>query len=192
MICSAKQHDNSLGNCATSGGFTILEIVIVLAIASLIVGSAITALISNSSERILTSASGELELLAKRARTTAILRQTPYAIEFHPGFVRLLPLSESVNSFTADSGFTDPAEEPPSRPSVREQIEIDPDITLSIRHWNTENTITPAEDLIPVWRFDPDGLSEPLTVIFSLGESYAQDTYHPLTATIAESELVAY
>lgn len=158
----------------------------------MIIGGAIGALVSTSSERILTNASGELELLAKRARTTAILRQTPYAIEFHPGFVRLLPFSESVGGFVSDDALSYPLEEAPRELAVREQIEIDSDLAVSVRYWNTENALTPAKNLIPVWRFDPDGLSEPITVTFTLGESYAQDTYHPLTATIADSELTAY
>lgn len=171
-------------------GFTLLEIVIVLAITAIIIGGGIAALVSSSSERILTNSSGELELLAKKARATAILNQIPYVIEFHQGFIKLLPLSESNNSFVPD--IIDTLEPVNTRPSVRDQIEIDSAVQVGIRYWNTQNIITPTEKIIPVWRFNPDGLSEPVTVIFSIGESYSQDTYHPLTASIADSELVAY
>ena len=70
-------------------------------------------------------------------------------------------------------------------------IKINPDIQLTVRHWNTGAFLTPAEKTIPVWRFDPDGLCEPITVRLVMEKSYAQDTYHPLTATIADSELEA-
>ena len=40
-----------------------------------------------------------------------------------------------------------------------------------------------------VWRFDPDGLCEPISVRLTLDKSWMEDTYHPLTATIRESAL---
>jgi prepilin-type N-terminal cleavage/methylation domain-containing protein len=178
----------------SKGGFTLLEIVIVLMVFALILGGAITTVVLSSSERALTNASGEIELLAKKARTASILHQKPYAIEFHENYLRLLPFVEaSENERTTALGneIGGTAASDASGPTLREEISIDPDITLSVRRWNTENFIAPSKNLVHVWRFDPNGLSEPVTVRLTIGESYAQDTYHPLTATIADSELEA-
>lgn len=177
-----------------SRGFTLLEIVIVLAVSALIIGGAITTVILSSSERKLKNASSEIELLAKKARTAAILHQTPYAIQFRPGTVDILPFAETaeINRTTAlgnEIGGT--AVDDPSRRTLHDSIEIDPEILLTVRHWNTNEYKAPSENQIPIWRFDPDGLSEPLTIRLTIGESYAQDTYHPLTATVADSELEA-
>ncbi len=174
--------------------FTLLEIVIVLAITALIIGGAITTVVLSSAERQLRTTSTDIELLAKKARTAAILHQTPYAIQFHPGQVSILPLAESseLERSTAlgnEIGGTE--SDTASRPVLRETLEIDPDIALTIRHWNTEKFETPSETYFPTWRFDPEGLSEPLTIRLTLGNNYAQDTYHPLTATISDSELQA-
>ena len=177
-----------------SRGFTLLEIVIVLAVSALIIGGAITPVILSSAERKLKNASSEIELFAKRARTAAILHQTPYAIQFRPGTVNILPFAETpeLNRTTAlGNEIGGKGVEENTRPTLRDTINIDTDILLTIRHWNTNNFTTPTENLVPTWRFDPDGLSEPLTVRLTIGESYAQDTYHPLTATIADSELDA-
>jgi prepilin-type N-terminal cleavage/methylation domain-containing protein len=177
-----------------SRGFTLLEIVIVLAISALIIGGSITTVILSSSERVLRNTSGEIELLAKKARAASILRQTPYAIEFSPGYVRLMPFAEAGNlerTTALGNAIGGIESDTSSRTPLYEEIAIDPDITLTIRHWNTENYLTPSETNTPVWRFDPNGLSEPLTVRLTLGDSYAQDTYHPLTATVADSELEA-
>lgn len=181
-------------SCDIRGGFTLLEIVIVLAVSALIIGGAITTVILSSAERKLRNASSEIELLAKRARTAAILHQTPYAIQFRPSAVTVLPFAETseINRTTAlgnEIGGTEAAGV--THPTLHDSLEIDPDILLTIRHWNTSEFTTPTENLVPTWRFDPDGLSEPLTVRLAIGESYAQDTYHPLTATIADSELEA-
>ncbi len=174
--------------------FTLLEIVIVLAITGLIIGGAITAVVLSSAERQLRTASADIELFAKKARTAAILHQTPYAIQFHPGHVSILPFSESTDlelttALGNQIGGTE--SDTASRSTLHETIEIDPDIALTIRHWNTEAFIAPSETFFPTWRFDPEGLSEPLTIRLTMGESYAQDTYHPLTATISDSELLA-
>lgn len=175
-------------------GFTLIEIVIVLLVIGIITGGAIAAIYINSSQQALKTQSSEIELLAKKARTVAILHQTPYAIEFHPESLKLLPLSESVlfkrttalgNSIGGTAGDSN------QRPSVNDSISINPDIRLTVRHWNTDKFLTPAETVIPVWRFDPDGLCEPITVRMTLDDSYAQDTYHPLNASIADSELEA-
>lgn len=195
--CPSKPRRSRIrGDSTSRKGFTLIEIVIVLLIIALVIGGSIAALAFNDSQRILTNQSGEIEMLAKKARTAAILHQTPYVIEFHPNSIKLLPLSqaselERTTALGNEIGGRSSDQE--ARPRINETIKIDPDITLTIRHWNTEKFITPTESMIPVWRFDPDGLSEPITVRLNLGDnSYAQDTYHPLTAAIADSELEAY
>jgi len=132
-----------------------------------------------------------VELLAKKARTASILHQTPYAIEFHPSFVRLLPFSEASEIERTTALGNSIGGEAEAGNALRAEVSIDPDIVLSVRRWNTEGFIAPSDNNIPIWRFDPDGLSEPLTVRFTLDESYAQDTYHPLNATVADSEMEA-
>ena len=175
-------------------GFTLIEIVIVLLVIGIITGGAIAAIYINSSQQALTTQSDEIELLAKKARTVAILHQTPYAIEFHPDSLKLLPLSESAlfkRTTALGNSIGGTASDSNQRPSVNDSIGINPDIQVTVRHWNTDKFLTPTETVIPVWRFDPDGLCEPITVRMVLDDSYAQDTYHPLNAGIADSELEA-
>ncbi|MEY3394130.1 MAG: hypothetical protein RL346_366 [Verrucomicrobiota bacterium] len=175
-------------------GFTLLEIVIVLVIAALVIGGSITSLMLQDSERILRNQSGEIELLAKKARTSAILHQIPYAIEFHPDSITLLPLSESIESRKTTALGREIGGSGHTSTSARtsQTLSLEPNLLISIRRWNTTEFMTPKQSIIPVWRFDPDGLCEPITVRLSLDESYAQDTYHPLTATITDSELQSY
>lgn len=176
------------GNCSV--GFTLLEIIIVLIIAALVIGGSITTIALNDSERILSKQSGEIELLAKKARTTAILHQIPYAIEFHPRSIKLLPFSQTLENQRTTSlgreigGTTSAAE----KATTTETLALDSEMAISISYWNTTQFITPNKSNIPIWRFDPDGLCEPITVRMTYENSYVQDTYHPLTASIAESE----
>lgn len=172
-------------------GFTLIEIVMVLAIAAIVIGGAVGMMVYSSDERTLRNMSGEIELLAKRARTTAILNQTPYALEFREGVVRLLPFANagldrrkiSKNRVEQD---TDEFASDTSR-----QISLDGGVNVEVRRWNSEEWLTTFKEVVHVWRFDPDGLCEPLSVRLTVGKSWAEDTYHPLTATIRDSALEA-
>lgn len=181
-----------------SRGFTLIEIVMVLAIATLLMGGAVALMFYSSDERILRDTSGEIEVLAKRARTISILQQTPYALEFRPGRVRLLPLAEAGNDEKTTAlgrsiGGAAALDESKGagRGPVREEMTVDSDIAVFIRRWNGSNWLPMSEQTTHIWRFDPDGLSEPVSIRLVVGESSAEDTYHPLTATISESFLEA-
>ena len=70
-------------------GFTLIEIVMVLAIAGVVMAGAVGFMISSSDERALRNTSGEIELLAKKARASAILHQTSYALEFRLSLIHI-------------------------------------------------------------------------------------------------------
>lgn len=173
-------------------GFTLLEIVIVLVIASVVMGGAVGLMVYSSDERALRNASGEIELLAKRARTTAILLQTPYALEFREGVVRLMPLAEAgrIERRTA-SGRRVGGEEEPTGRAERWEYPLEPGVEALVRRWNSNEWLAARNDAIHVWRFDPTGLCEPLAVRLTLDQSWIEDTYHPLTASIRESQMEA-
>ncbi|MEX1048073.1 MAG: prepilin-type N-terminal cleavage/methylation domain-containing protein [Akkermansiaceae bacterium] len=173
-------------------GFTLIEIVMVLAIAAVIMGGAVGLMIYSSDERTLRDASGEIELLAKRARTISILQQTPYALEFREGRVRLLPFAQAGMDERKNGRRRSDEPAPDSdEVSAKRQLALDPGMSVSIRRWNSDTWQTTIKDTVHVWRFDPDGLCEPIAVRMVYGNSWAEDTYHPLTATIRESLLEA-
>lgn len=172
-------------------GFTLIEIVMVLAIASLLLGGAVAFMVFSSDERALRDTSGQVELLAKRARTIAVLQQTPYALEFRPGIIRLLPLAEAgqIERKTAGGHTIGGERVIASGNSVHDQISLPGDMTSFVRHWNSEDWLPMNERVVHVWRFDPDGLCEPLGVRLNIAGNYIEDTYHPLTASIRESAM---
>ena len=167
-------------------GFTLIEIVMVLAIAAIVMGGAVGLMVSSSDERALRNVSGEIELLAKRARTIAILNQTPYALEFREGVVRLLPLAQAGLELKKGELEMEPDSAVESR-----QIQLDDGLEISIRRWNSEQWLPTQKKAVHVWRFDPDGLCEPISLRMTLDKSWAEDSYHPLTATISDSQLEA-
>ncbi len=170
-------------------GFTLIEIVLVLAIASVVIGGAVGLMIYSSDERVLRNASGEIELMAKRARTIAILHQTPYALEFREGVVRLLPLAQAGMDDKRISRSRS-RETNPENANIQEnrQFTLDSGLSLFIRRWNSEQWLGTQKNAVHVWRFDPDGLCEPISIRLATEKSSSEDTFHPLTATSIDAE----
>ncbi len=171
-----------------SGGFTLIEIVMVLAIAAVIMGGAVGLMVLSSDERVLRNVSGEVEALAKRARTAAILHQTSYALEFSEHSIRMMSWARAANNTDTTKGTTDGAVN-----GIKDagQVDLADDVAVSVRRWNSDKWIPLAKNAVEIWRFDPDGLCEPVSVRYTRGKSTAEDTYHPLTASIRESQLDA-
>lgn len=172
-------------------GFTLLEIVIVLAIAAVVMGGAVGLMLYSSDERVLRNGSGEIEMLAKRARTTAILLQTPYALEFRERSVRLLPLAEAGKEEKRSVGGRRIEEEEPVGSAERWSYPMEDGVEVFVRRWNTDDWLPTRKDAVHVWRFDPNGLCEPLGVKLTLGNSWSEDIYNPLTGAVRENFMEA-
>lgn len=165
----------------SESGFSLLEIVIALSIAAMVLGGAIAVMKISSDEHALKKASGELELIAKRARAAAILQQRPYAIEFSQGLVRMMPLSQielddmliEENGDAAAEGW---------------ELTLDNGMEAQVRRWNSDTWVSFGKNTTEVWRFDPNGLCEPISVQLKLNESSAYLEFNLLTAAIREKE----
>ena len=175
----------------TRGGFSLMEIVMVLAIAAMVMGGAVGLMVYHSSERELRRVSSEVEVLAKQARTISLLQQKPYAIQFVPGKVLLLPLAEitgmvekSTNSSPDDSGAPS---NPEARAPIHKEIDLKPEMEFSIRRWASDTWLQPDEKHSQVWRFDPNGLCEPIAIRMVYDGSTMENDFHPLTASIRDS-----
>src|SRR5690606_2086708 len=113
---------------------------------------------------------------------------------FLPHQIILRPLAEATGSLSRIGGLevledsADFSEGMATRAPVRQQIDLPEDMEMRIRRWGAVNEMVLSEKSPQIWRFDPDGLCEPITVHYISGNSYRLDTYHPLTASIADSE----
>jgi len=170
-----------------------MELVMVLAIAAMVTAGAIGLMVFSSSERKLKHAAADVEVLAKRARSISQLQQKPYALEFLPGQIRLLPFAETVGDQgrmpsgrlvggqRAEESSTAGAVAP-----IHDTLELDPDLVLSVRRWASDAWQKPSERHPQVWRFDPDGLCEPIGVRLALDGSWIEQEFHPLTASVRD------
>jgi prepilin-type N-terminal cleavage/methylation domain-containing protein len=191
MAWKTRQMISAVKTTKSPRGFTLIEIVMVLAIAAIIMGGAVGMMVFSSDEHALRNASGEIEVLAKRARTIAMLHQTPYALEFREGVVRLLPLAQAGNIERRTAGGRRVGGEPVEQAGEHQQYVLEGGMKVLVRRWDSLEWLPAVKDSIHVWRFDPTGLCEPISVRLVLDKSWSEDTYHPLTASVRNSQLEA-
>ena len=158
-------------------GFSLLEIVIALVISSMVLAGAVGLMRYSSDEHALKKAAGEMEVMAKRARAKAILQQTPYALEFRQGVVRMMPLAQ-----TGVDGVEQPED------AETWELTLDNGMKASVRRWNSESWTSSSEKSAEVWRFDPNGLCEPVSVQLRLNGSAAILQFNLLTGSIRDAE----
>ena len=187
-------------NKAAARGFTLLEIVIVLLAIALIGGGAIGMMVLSRDERVLSDASGDVALLAKRARTLAALQQRPYALEFYAGRVTLMPFAEAVlepeqrEAAAARLAAAENEGEVPAGQfnSVHDTWEADEDMQVFVRRWASDIWVPIDTKNRQVWRFDVEGTCEPVGVRFQLEKSWVEAEFHPLTASIRDTSKEIY
>ena len=180
------------GRTRHAAGFTLLELAIVMIIITVVTGGSIGMFIVSASSRRLKRAGAEIEVLAKRAHAAAVTRQAPYALVFRPHHVELLLLAATNQPANAD---IPPAADPDSdqaAPRVATgSFDLDDDMSIAIRRWASRDFITLGEKDTFLWRFDPDGLCEPVTLRVELGSDWLEETFHPLTGSVKDSSMEA-
>lgn len=176
-------------NKARPGGFTLLEIVIVLLVIAVLGGGAIAMMALSSDERVLNDATSEVQSLAKRARTIAGLQQRPYALEFYDGKISMMPLAEAMMEPDRRAQAADALEAAGQAAGGRFTSEhaswsADEGTDILIRRWASDEFVPITGKNRQVWRFDPEGPCEPVTVRFQIGKSWMEAEFNPLTASI--------
>ena len=172
----------------------MLEIMIVLALVAVVMGGGIALMVFSDNQRDLRRMADEIEVMAKRARAVALLQQTPYALEFTEGRVRMMPLVEAGMEVqdlppVSDTGAEMSPDQRRQTP-VRRELAIGGGIRMALRRWGATDFI-PVEGkrALQVWRFDPNGLCEPVSVRLVQGDNWIEDVYHPLTAAVCDSAM---
>lgn len=167
--------------------------VVVLIVVALVVAGAVGSMMLSDDERDLTRASGEVEALAKRARTLAALQQRPYALEFFENRVSLMPLAEALvlpeerekaaQRLAADGGAVN---------SIRASWSGEGEMTMFVRRWASDSWVPVDSKNRQVWRFEPQGFCEPVGVRLAMEKSWIEVEFNPLTANVRDTAMEAY
>ena len=76
--------------------------------------------------------------------------------------------------------------------TVHASWSTDGDMRLLVRRWASDTWYPIDSKSRQVWRFDPEGFSEPIGVRIETGDSWMEMEFHPLTASIRYSSKEVY
>lgn len=169
----------------TRHAFTLLEIVIVLALAALLIGwFALNVATVEKKEKLLRAASS-LEVMAKRGRNVAVTQQRPYLLTISAEGIGIAP----VNRFSEEDEHFEAEGERKQFPDVVASEKLDGEVKYEIRRWRSDIWEEVKGDRKITLRLDPVGLVEPVSIRCSMGESWIIQELHPLTAGVRDEEM---
>lgn len=143
--------------------FTLLEILMVLAIIALLLGVVIPLTSGFSRDQEFRDVMRELLVLAKTARMEAMTTGRPASVIFD---------KEGFALFRAGD------DEEPS-----EIVKVPSNMSYTLRPFGADKSLRPDGQR---WIFQPTGICEPVSVNLTDGEAWMEMRFDPLTASIAD------
>lgn len=169
-----------------SGGFTLLEVVIVLGMVAILVTWMTLSLGTVETEERLRRASGDITALTKRARSIAVQQQRPYKLTISESSISIAPLYQVPEDDVADD---DEEVERTAFKDIIDSEDADSEVTYEIRRWRSEEWQIIEDKKEVVLILDPVGLVEPISIRCSMGNSWLIQDLHPLTAGVRDEQM---
>lgn len=165
-----------------------MEMVFVLGMVAVLVTWLTLTIGTVETEDRLRRSAGDIESLAKRARSIAVQQQRPYKLTISEESLSIEPLNHLSDD---EGGFVSDADDSESRgfEDVIASEETDPDVQLEIKRWQSDEWIVIEDDKEVILRLDPNGLVEPISIRCSYGESWIIQELHPLTADVRDEQM---
>ena len=165
------------GRESDSSGFSLLEMIIVLALIMLFSGFLVVGLGNDKPERLLTRASSEIKAAALRASQMALLHRRDYYVHFvdRSAILSESPVSpaEQLAVAGADSRTI---ERYPMPDEVKAELQLP-----GTKEWRNPSGFS--------WRFRSSGLSDPVLLRYSYDRSFIELNFNVLTARAEEISL---
>lgn len=174
-----------------AGGFSLLEIVFVLAMIAMLTTWLTLSVSTVETEQKLREASGGIESLAKRARNIAVKQQRSYQLTIGADSIAMAP---HYQQHTGHDDFTESEKNEDGAAAQRfdditANEDTDPEVTYEIKRWRSDDWELIKGDKNVVLTLDPIGLVEPISIRCSIGKSWLIHELHPLTAGIRDEEM---
>lgn len=176
-------------------GFTLIELVFVLAITGMVFGTAIYMISSPQIEKEIRETHHGIEDLVLRARAMSYSYQQPFVVELRADEVRLRPwaspdaeIAQDLTEDLSNNGGALRSLDSMSWPVV---FALDPKYVLSVRRWNSGGFIELEDDDVEYWIHQPNSPCEPMALQLVSEEDQAllSREYHPLTAKAVDLEM---
>ncbi len=175
-------------------GFSLLELIVVMAITSIVFGAAAFMISIPNIEKDIREAHSGIENLALRARAMSHSYQQPFVIELSEGGARLMPMARPEDELVPE-----PLEQVGERSALRSLdsmswpvvYKIDPKYRMAVRRWNSNDFQIVSDNVVETWIHQPNSPSEPLAIelVSEAGDAYLSREFHPLTAKATDFEM---
>jgi prepilin-type N-terminal cleavage/methylation domain-containing protein len=167
-----------------SRAFTLMEMLVALAIIGLIVSASVVATGALSDERKIRDPLNELRILGKRAWARSMEEQRAWQIRITANSFVLEP-KQPVHA--DDLKLFKDVDAQMKRSSGIDTYQVDPEIRVEVRHWGEAEWHTPRPD---AWVFEQSGLCEPINIKFISEFATIAVSFDPLTAAVVSEEFL--
>ena len=193
--------------------FTLVEIVIAIAVVAILTGLAVPAIDGVQRERQAREPVSELLSMAREVRNRAMAEQRPYQIIFErDGFrasrffqpyggeeefeelrVKLEQREQLQEMIDASRQRGISMEEQEPDPQIEEieeglsylrEFDVDPQLRVSVKFWDETRWASISSGEFRRWIFQPSGMCEPLRVRVEADDAFFEVEFHPLTADV--------
>lgn len=165
--------------------FTLMEMLVALAIISVIVAGGFVATRSLNEERTLRAPLNELRLMAKKAWQQSMQEQRAWQIVLRKDKIIIQPKQAVLPE---DQKLFKDADAQLNRGPGVESYDIDSEVRMEVKHWNDDSFHDPRPD---VWLFEHSGLCEPISVRFITDYAVISVQFDPLTAAVTNETFEA-
>jgi prepilin-type N-terminal cleavage/methylation domain-containing protein len=164
--------------------FTLMEMLVALAIIGLIMAGSMIAVGSLNDERNLRAPLNELRMMGKRAWARSMEEQRSWQIKLLADRFVLEP-KQPIN--VDDAKMFKEVDTQLKRGSGVDSYVINPEIKMEVRHWGETEWHVARPD---AWVFEHSGLCEPINIRFSSEYATIIVSFDPLTAAVASEEFL--
>lgn len=164
--------------------FTLMEMLVALAIIGLIMAGSMIAVGSLNDERNLRAPLNELRMMGKRAWARSMEEQRSWQIKLLADRFVLEP-KQPIN--VDDAKMFKEVDTQLKRGSGVDSYVINPEIKMEVRHWGESEWHVARPD---AWVFEHSGLCEPINIRFTSEYATITVSFDPLTAAIASEEFL--
>lgn len=173
-------------DCRRQAGFTMLEIMMVVAIIGLIMTMSVPAILRTMHQEPLRKAVNDVKTICYNARAQAILHGVTTSVIFHPqsGEVLLsgLATTNSADGFAPSNPSTEESSTNPAKASGLNSAKFDDSIIIDMLDVNlSEYKDTSAARV----RFFPDGTCDEMTLIIHSADQYRKLTLEVTTGLMS-------
>lgn len=160
--------------------FTLMEMLVALAIIGLLLAGSFIAAGSLNNEKTLRTPLNELRIMAKKAWARSMEEQRAWQIRLVKDRFVLEP-RQAIQA--EDARMFQKTDQEMGRASGVESYVIDPQVRMEVRHWGEEQWHPPLPDS---WVFEHSGLCEPINIRFISDVATVTVNFDPLTASVVD------